>query len=77
MTARSKRHKKVSSESGAHRIVVRGSRHDPPDARKLAGVIVSLAESLALMGEETNATTSDETIISIDDDSVEGRSAAA
>ncbi|WP_157121025.1 hypothetical protein [Nocardia miyunensis] len=72
MTSRKGRHKKRQSEISYHRVVVRGSRHDPPDARKLAAVIVSLAESFASIDDEMNSTTPDETIISIDDDPPEG-----
>ena len=54
----SNRHdKRGHPASRAHRIVVRDTRHDPPDARKLAEVVVSFAESLAVEHYETRHST--------------------
>ncbi|MQY23030.1 hypothetical protein [Nocardia macrotermitis] len=77
MTAQRKPRKKKRPETGAHRVVVRGSRHDPPDARKLAAVIVSLAESLAETDNEKNTFTPETAIIPIIDNAPEGNSEAA
>ncbi len=52
-TVRKKHYKKRHPIPNAHRVVVRDTRHDPPDARKLAEVIVSFAESLAAEHDET------------------------
>ncbi|MEU6564176.1 hypothetical protein [Nocardia nova] len=52
-----KRDKKKHRLPNGHRVVVRDTRHDPPDARKLAEVIVSFAESLAAERHETKYST--------------------
>ncbi len=52
-----KRNKRRHRVPNAHRIVVRDTRHDPPDARKLAEVVVSFAESLAAEHDETKHST--------------------
>ncbi|MDN2499307.1 hypothetical protein ACWDSJ_32770 [Nocardia sp. NPDC003482] len=52
-----KHDKKRHRAPNAHRIVVRDTRYDPPDARKLAEVIVSFAESLAAEHDETKHST--------------------
>lgn len=54
---KNKHDKKRHRAPTAHRVVVRDTRHDPPDARKLAEVIVSFAESLASEHNETKHST--------------------